>query len=111
MRTDAGFSGRVKQLLEAKKLTQKDLSKISGVSEPSLCRYLKGDVLPRMDIVQNIAEALGVSPAYLLGDGENHDTNDGTREIKKLVARNRNLLTQKDKAEIIALLYGEEYDG
>ena len=37
------FAENVRELIEKKKLSQKGLSKISGVSEPSLCRYLKED--------------------------------------------------------------------
>ena len=37
------FAENVRELIEKKKLSQKGLSKISGVSEPSLYRYLKED--------------------------------------------------------------------
>lgn len=102
------FSERVKRLLQEKKLSQAELSTLSGVAAPSLCRYLRGDIEPRIDIVRNIAMALGVSEAYLLGlDEENHPV-DERQELKQLVARNRHILTKEDKSEIIALLYGED---
>ena len=47
------FAESVRKMMEEKKLTQKDLSRLSGVSEPSLCRYLNGAINPRMDIVIN----------------------------------------------------------
>lgn len=102
------FSERVKRLLQEKKLSQAELSTLSGVTAPSLCRYLRGDIEPRIDIVRNIAKALGVSEAYLLGlDAEDHAI-DERQELKQLVARNRHILTKEDKSEIIALLYGED---
>ena len=65
------FRERVIRILQEKKLSQAELSSLSGVTTPSLCRYLRGDIEPRIDIVRNIARALGVSEAYLLGlDGE-----------------------------------------
>ena len=104
------FGERIKQILQEKKLSQAELSSLSGVSAPSLCRYLRGDIEPRIDIVRNIARALGVSEAYLLGLGEEDRAIDERQELKQLVARNRHILTKEDKSEIIALLYGENDD-
>ncbi len=102
------FGERVKRLLCEKKLSQAELSLLSGVTAPSLCRYLRGDIEPRIDIVRNIARALGVSEAYLLGLDEKQRSVDERQELKRLVARNRHVLTKDDKSEIIALLYGED---
>ncbi len=102
------FCERVKKLLQEKKLSQAELSSLSGVTAPSLCRYLRGEIEPRVDIVRNIARALGVSESYLLGsDGEDRAI-DERQELKQLVARNRHILTKEDKSEIVALLYGED---
>ncbi len=104
------FCERVKQLLREKKLTQAELSSISGVTAPSLCRYLSGETEPRIDVVRNLARALGVSETYLLGSDEERSDVDEKEELKQMVARNRHILTKKDKSEIIALLYGEDDD-
>ncbi len=101
------FNIRIKELMQEKKLSQKELSRLSGVSEPSLCRYLRGDIKPRMDIVQNLAKALGVPAIYLIGESE-YVPQDAVAEIKKIVARNRNIFTKQDKSNIIAILYGED---
>ena len=102
------FSERVKKILQEKKLSQAELSTLSGVTAPSLCRYLRGDIEPRIDIVRNIAQALGVSETYLLGLDEDCSIVNEKEELKKLVARNRHILTKEDKGEIIALLYGKD---
>lgn len=104
------FNNRVKTLMVKKGLSQKELSKLSGVSEPSLCRYLRGDIEPRLDVVQNVARALGVSGTYLLGLSDEYIPEDAKAEIKRIVARNRNILTKQDKSDIIAILYGEDDD-
>ena len=44
------FTSRIKNILSEKKLSQKELSKMSGIAEASLCRYLRGDSKPRLDI-------------------------------------------------------------
>lgn len=97
------FEERVKKLMKKSKLSQKDLSNLSGVSEPSLCRYLKGQK-PRMDVVNNIAKALGVSSEYLLG-GENNIVSNPYVETRNIVARNRGQLTSQQKAELINMLF------
>lgn len=107
----SNFNIRVKELMRKKHLSQKELSHMSGVSEPSLCRYIRGDIEPRIDVVQNIARVLGVSETYLLGISNQYVPEDAKTEIKRIVARNRNILTKQDKSEIIAILYGENDDG
>ena len=105
------FCVRVKELMKEKKLSQKGLSFLSGISEPSICRYLRGDTEPRIDVVHNIAAALGVSDAYLLGSSDEYEEKDAKTEIKIMIARNRNILTKQDKSDIISILYGEEDGG
>ncbi len=104
------FGIRARAIMNEKKLSQKELSKLSGVSEPSLCRYLRGDSEPRFDIIQNVARALGVSEAYLFGKTDANVVSNEIEEIKRIVARNRNVLTRRDKSDILALLYGEDDD-
>ncbi|MCM1533746.1 MAG: helix-turn-helix domain-containing protein [Corallococcus sp.] len=104
------FKDRVKEIMREKKLSQKELSKISGITEPSLCRYLRGDIEPRADVVQNIAKALGVSAAYLIGASDTYVQQNAVEEVKLIVARNRNIFTASDKKDIISILYGEEDD-
>ena len=98
------FAESVRKMMEEKKLTQKDLSRLSGVSEPSLCRYLNGAINPRMDIVINVAKALGTTPNYLLGKEEDKKTDD-FESVKVLVARNRKIFSEEQKAEIIKMLF------
>ena len=101
------FSERVKALMLEKKLSQKDLSKLSNITEPSLCRYLNSQVTPRADIVINIAKVFNVSENYLLGKSEKTSFEKAYEETLKVVARNRKVLTKEEKAEIISILYGE----
>ncbi len=102
------FAETVKELLIEKKLTQKELSKISGVSEPSLCRYLKNDIEPRMDIVNNVAKSLGVSSDYLLGGESRKIETDPYVETRNIVTRNKAKLSMEEKAEILKILFGDK---
>lgn len=97
---------RINNLLKEKNLTQKQLSKMSNITEASLSRHLSGKLEPKIDIVRNIAFSLGVSVSYLVGD-----TND--YNIKKkpfdetyiIIARNKNSLTDQEKTKLIKLLF------
>lgn len=100
------FTTRIKHILLEKKLSQKELSKLSGIAEASLCRYIRGDTEPRLDIISNLARALDVSEAYLIGQSDTKKEYNYKLEIRDLVARNRNIMTDQDKMDIINMLYG-----
>ena len=101
------FAKRTKELMNQKELSQKDLSKMSGVSEPSLSRYLRGEIVPRMDVVVNVAKALGVSQNYLLGGDDNIKTNPFV-ETRTVVMRNRGQLSNEEKMELLEVLFGKK---
>lgn len=50
------FIERVQELMKRDNVSQKQLSELSHISEPSISRYLSGKTEPRMDIVVNIAK-------------------------------------------------------
>ena len=104
------FTKRIKSILNEKKITQKQLSQMSNIAEASICRYLRGDCEPRLDIIANIAKALDVSEAYLIGETEEKKTKNYKLEIRDIVARNRNIITDQDKIDIINMLYGKYND-
>lgn len=101
------FALRTKSLMEEKKISQKDLSALSRVSEASLCRYLKGENMPRMDVIINVAKALGVSQNYLLGGEDKNNQETPYVETRTVVMRNRGQLTDVEKAELIKILFGD----
>ena len=62
------FTKRVKELMERDQISQKELAKLSGISESSISRYLSGSKEPRMDILANIAKVFNVTTSYLVGE-------------------------------------------
>lgn len=101
------FIGRVQQLMERDKISQKQLSELSHISEPSISRYLSGKIEPRMDIVVNIAKVFDVPSSYLLGETDSVKSGDVFEETYKIVARNRSKLDDGQKAAIIKALFEE----
>ena len=96
---------KVKQLMDANGITQKKLSQLSGITEASVSRYLKGDRTARLDIIVNFAKALNVTTEYLLNDDDQTDIKPYT-EIAMAIARNGNSLTAEEKNTLIALILG-----
>ena len=94
------WQDKVKQLMESQNLNQKELSKKSGITEASVSRYLSGDRKPRMDIIINFAQALGVTT---------DTTSIGAyTEIATAIARNGKNLSAEEKNKLIALILGTD---
>lgn len=93
---------KVQQLMNAKNWNQKDLSRESGVTEASVCRYLKEERKPRIDIIVNFAKALGVSADYLISD----DTiiESPFNNIATAIARNGGNLTPEEQTRLIQMI-------
>ena len=96
---------KVKMLMEQQGLTQKKLSQLSGITEPSVSRYLKGEREARLDVILNFSKVLGVTPEYLLNEDEQTELEPYT-EIATAIARNGGLLTAEEKNRLIALILG-----
>lgn len=66
MTTDFGM--RLQKLIDRKNISQKDLSEKSGVTESSISRYLNKNIKPHLDTASSLAQVLGVSVDYLMGN-------------------------------------------
>lgn len=61
------ISERLKIALEEKEMKPADLSEVTGISKSSISEWLKGKYRPKQDNIFMMAEALNVSPAWLMG--------------------------------------------
>jgi transcriptional regulator with XRE-family HTH domain len=61
------FKTRLQQMLEAKKLSAAEFSRLSGINKSSMSRYLSGERLPRAKVIASMARVLEVEPGWLLG--------------------------------------------
>ena len=96
---------KVLDLMEQRNIKQKELSRLSGITESSISRYLHSDKRPRLDVVVNIAKALSVETNYLLDETESTDSAYNT--ISTAVARYGSELTAEEKNKLIALVLGQ----
>ena len=74
---------RIKYRRKELRMSADKLAEILGKDRSTICRYEKGDIenLP-LDILEPIAQALGTTPAYLMGWEE--DKKENTPEDIKL---------------------------
>lgn len=95
---------RIKEMLDEKNITQKQLSEITGITESAISHYIKGDRIPRGANLVKIAKALGTTTDDLLSGDAEMDKNSDLVYAKSLIARNAAQMTREEKMEFIALL-------
>lgn len=61
------FSNRLKIAMENKNISQIQLSNLLGINRGMISDYYNGKIIPKQDKVFKIAQALHVSPSWLLG--------------------------------------------
>lgn len=76
-------------------MTASELAKRSGIGKGSISKYLKGTVIPKQNAIGSMSEALGVSPAWLLGY-------DLTMDGKEKIDLDINKLTEVNQEKLLA---------
>lgn len=106
------FSYRLSVLLEENNLSQTKLAKKIGTSNVTICRYLNGERIPRLDVITKMASVFNVSLDYLLGLSKNRKS-EGTSEysdvdiallIKYLYSLDGNVRLSRKQIELIKKL-------
>ena len=101
----SNYGENIKRELERRKLSQKDLCKLTGISESAMSKYLSTERPLRSDILAKIARALDVNIYQLLG--LSMSDNENTYNVCKtaLLARSGTELTMEEKKELIDLIF------
>jgi len=61
------FIKRLNSILQKRNLSQADLSKMTGIRSSSISDWLNGKYEPKQDKISIIADALNISPVWLIG--------------------------------------------
>ena len=101
------FGVRLAELLQQKRLTQKELAHRVGITEAAVSHYIKGDRTPRSAVLARIANALGTSSDYLM-EGIPQSYVEEIGYAKRLIARNVDQMTVAEKREILGILLGDQ---
>lgn len=79
------FSQRLKELRKERGLTQEELSKLSGISFPTISRYENGlRDEPKLSILKTLANYFDVTIDYLAGDTDVKDKNFSSADIARI---------------------------
>ncbi len=106
------FSYRLTVLLDEHNMSQTQLAKKVGTTNVTICRYINGERIPRIDVVSKIASVFNVSLDYLLGISESVDTENLTKNqdvdiailMKSLYSLDGNTHLSKKQIEMIKTL-------
>jgi transcriptional regulator with XRE-family HTH domain len=107
---------RLKKALEERNMTAAELSKRSGIGKGSISKYLSGFVIPKQNAIGDMAKALNVSPAWLLGfDVEMKSQQNRAQEVSEAIFTGKiEKLTVANQARLMsyyqALLDSQEDD-
>lgn len=106
------FSYRLTVLLDEHNMSQTQLAKKVGTTNVTICRYINGERIPRIDVASKIASVFNVSLDYFLGISENVDTENLTKNqdvdiailMKSLYSLDGNTHLSKKQIEMIKTL-------
>ena len=96
------INGKIKSLMVAAGLNQKQLAEKAQITEASMSKYLSGDRTPRFDVVVKLAKALNVPVDELAGEDQKID--DPFVEVSTALARCKDQLTEADKKKLMKFL-------
>ena len=92
---------RISLLLKETGYTQKEFALMCGVTEAAMCRYLKSEREPKIEVVANMATALNTTVEYLIS-GKKEETS--FEDMYRLVSRSTITMTDDEKLKLIKLL-------
>ena len=101
-------TNRITELLQEKRMTQKQLAQASGITESAVSHYVKGDRVPRGVNLKKIANALGTTTDYLLSQEGVPDKEDDLKVVKTLIARNAATMSNAEKMELLSILFNQD---
>ena len=119
--SDSDFAKKLYECRKERHLTRVRLAEMAGISDRSIINYENGSRYPNsVEIVKKLADALGTTTVYLLGEEESFVSDDmdeygprTTREVRKIVEQVRTAfaggdLPQEDKDAMMAA-FNEAY--
>lgn len=103
-----GITNRMAELLSRSGMTQKELSRASGVTESAISHYMRGERVPRGANLLRIAKALGTTADYLLSQDVEDNRREEVEMVKTILARNASKMTKEEKMELLSILISNE---
>ena len=94
------FAERIKKEMERKEMSSAQLAEKMGMTPAAICRYIKGQRVPKSTTVLKAAEVFGVTCDYLLGlSNDPHKTSKDIQPEQKWIPFENRPLTEEEKEE------------
>lgn len=100
MRSEDGFSRRVRELRKKLKLSQTELGKVVGLHYTHIGRYERGLSRPSGDKLKLLSEALGVTADYLI-EGKINEVAQSKLEDKDLLRMFKEIETFQERDKVV----------
>ncbi|MGN0845689.1 MAG: helix-turn-helix domain-containing protein [Kiritimatiellia bacterium] len=91
---------KLRKMMHERRMSQRDLADMSGVTEAAMSRYLSGERQPRAETLANMATALHTTSNDLLG----LEPPTEVEQVFRLVARNSASIPADIRMKLIRLL-------
>ena len=86
------FSLKLKELMQAKGLSQMDVANLSGISQTIVSRWLRTDLEPRISNLKPLAKALNVRVMDLLEDYSDENLTEVEKKFLALPDNKKKML-------------------
>jgi len=96
------FGKKLREARESKKISQQDLAKLIGSVHTVIGRYERDEMKPSIDVVKRLADELGTTVGYLLGETEDREFLKDPSMLKRL--NDISKFSEVDKEHIIYTL-------
>lgn len=94
MRKD--FGSRLKSILENNDISQKDFAEKLEITEATLSRYINNLIVPKIEIVDKMANFLGVTVDYLIGNDKRLSEVEEMNILRKLLVK-KGFMSKEDE--------------
>ena len=100
--TTDGFSQRLRDLRQQRKMTQQELAKAAEIHYTHIGRYEAGKSMPSADTLRRISEALGTTADFLM-DGATQDTAKARLNSRALLQRFQDVEQLPEDQQIVVM--------
>lgn len=78
------FASNLKTAMDERKVSQSELSALTGIGKSSISQYLSGKNIPKEPVKQRLADALETSVDFLDGKNVSPDVNSAGKALKNV---------------------------
>ena len=101
------FSTNLRRLMKERNVNQNKISEIAGVSQQSVSNWLNQKQIPRMGVIEKLAEYFGVLKSDLLEQAEDEDNQEIiiiNRAMKQMTSEKKNMMM-----DVLRAMFKDEF--